>query len=97
MALYLVDTVSMFRMRYAVECESAQEAAQLVADHLSDDQIKEFSQHHVGEPVTAVREIKSQAEYIELFDADNDYLADWTVDKKLNYINRFGVEETDDA
>ena len=93
MPLYLVDTISIFRMRYAVECESAHEAELLITDHLNDDEIKEFSQQHVGEPVTTVREIKSQAEYIELFNKDNDYLVDWTEDKKLNYINRFNLEE----
>jgi len=97
MALYLVDSISMFRMRYVVDCDSAAEAELLVKDHLTDDQIKEFSQHHIGEPVVGVRKLSTEAEYLELFDEDNDYLADWPVDKKLNYINRFGVEETTDA
>ena len=97
MALYLVDSISMFRMRYVVDCDSAAEAESLVKDHLTDDQIKEFSQHHIGEPVTGVRKLNTEAEYLELFDEDNDYLADWPVDKKLNYINRFDLEETTDA
>jgi hypothetical protein len=97
MALYLVDSISMFRMRYVVDCDSATEAELLVKDHLTDDQIKEFSQHHIGEPVTGVRKLGTEAEYLELFDEDNDYLADWPVDKKLNYINRFDLEETTDA
>ena len=97
MALYLVDSISMFRMRYVVDCNSAVEAEMLVKNHLGDDSIKEFSQHHVGEPVTSIRKLGTEAEYLELFDEDNDYLADWPVDKKLNYINRFGVEETTDA
>jgi hypothetical protein len=84
-------------MRYVVDCNSAVEAEMLVKNHLGDDSIKEFSQHHVGEPVTSIRKLGTEAEYLELFDEDNDYLADWPVDKKLNYINRFGVEETTDA
>jgi hypothetical protein len=95
--LYVVDTVGMFRMRYVVDCDSAHEAESLIADHLTDNQLREFSQHHIGEPVSAVRELKTQEEYLELFDADNNYLADWPVEKKLNYINRFGLEETADA
>ena len=97
MALYLVDSISMFRMRYVVDCDSATEAELLVKDHVGDDSIKEFSQHHVGEPIAGVRKLGTEAEYLELFDEDNDYLADWPVDKKLNYINRFGLEETADA
>jgi len=97
MALYLVDSISMFRMRYVVDCDSAAEAELLVKNHVGDDIIKEFSQHHVGEPIAGVRKLGTEAEYLELFDEDNDYLADWPVDKKLNYINRFGLEETDDA
>jgi hypothetical protein len=95
--LYVVDTVGMFRMRYVVDCDSAHKAESLIADHLTDDQLREFSQHHIGEPVSAVRALKTQEEYLELFDEDNVYLADWPVDKKLNYINRFGLEETADA
>jgi hypothetical protein len=89
MPLYLVETISLFRMRYAVECESAQEAERLVVGHLADDEIKEFSQHHVGEPVNSVREIKSEDEFVDLFNIDNAYLSDWSAEKKLSCINNF--------
>lgn len=91
--LYVVDSVSMFRMRYVVDCNSAAEAKLLVKNHLTDDELKEFSQHHIGETMVSARALSSQEEYIELFDEDNDYLADWDVEKKLRFINCFELED----
>lgn len=69
MAKYLVETVSMFRMRYVVECDHPDHAA----DEVIMEEVEEFSQHHVAENITSIREI-SDEELPKLFIQDNPYL-----------------------
>jgi len=82
--LVLVETISMFRIRYAVECDSVADAEESVI--LSECE-SELSQLHLDELITSAREI-SQEEFLEIFDADNDYLRDWNTTSKLAYINK---------
>ena len=92
--LYLVETVSIFRMRYVVEAREAEHANDEVTFSLGDGEFKEFSQHHVDECITTTREI-SETEFFNLFDTDNDYLASWPEVKKKEFINviDYGGEE----
>jgi len=85
MPKYLVETVSVFRMRYVVEAKNASDARDEVTMSVGDD-FKEFSQLHLDEMISSTREI-DQAEYLRLFDADNDYLKDWTEEQKLEFVN----------
>jgi len=87
--LYLVETVSMFRHRYVFEAKEAEHARDEVVMNTSgsyDDKFQEFSQKHIDECISSVREISIE-EYLKLFDVDNDYLKDWNNKQKLNYIN----------
>jgi hypothetical protein len=84
MAKYLVETISLFRMRYVVEANSAADAKDEVT--MNGGELAEFSQHHVDELVTSAREI-DDAEYLRQFDEDNDYLKDWTEDQKFAFVN----------
>jgi hypothetical protein len=83
--LYLVETVSIFRMRYVVEAREAEHANEEFI--MNKDNITEFSQHHVDECITSTREISSE-EFIELFDTDNDYCKSWHDYQKYNCINK---------
>ena len=84
--IYLVEAVSMFRMRYVVEAECADHACdEVVMNH--DGHLKEFSQKHLDEVITSTREL-TEAEYLKLFDEDNDYLAEWTEEQKNGFINK---------
>lgn len=85
MPKYLVETVSVFRMRYVVEAKNASDAKDEVTMSMGDD-FKEFSQLHVDEMITSTREI-DKAEYLRLFDEDNVYLKDWDEDQKLDFVN----------
>lgn len=90
--LYVVETISMFRMRYVVEAKEAEHAADEVVFSLGNTEFKEFSQHHVDEVITSTREI-TQEEYLKLFDTDNDYLAEWSVDEKLSFVNQIDYDK----
>jgi hypothetical protein len=88
MAKFLVETVSTFRMRYAIEADSEEQARMLFAEHVSDDNsLTEFSQEHIGELVSDVREV-SDEEYLTQFDLDNDYLKNWSDEQKFNFVNK---------
>ena len=92
MPKYVVETISMFRMRYVVEGKSSEHAMDEVVMNLADSDFKEFSQHHVDEVITSSREIDDE-EYLRMFDEDNDYLKDWDVEQKMQYVNKIDYEE----
>ena len=85
MPKYLVETVSIFRMRYVVEANNASDAKDEVTMSVGEN-FKEFSQLHLDEMISSTREI-DQAEYLRMFDEDNVYLKDWTEEQKLDFIN----------
>ena len=92
--LYIVETISMFRMRYVVEANEAEHAADEVVFRLGNSELKEFSQHHVDEVITSTREI-TQEEYLKQFDIDNDYLLTWTDEQKLGFVNKIEYDKND--
>ncbi len=85
MGKYLVETISMFRMRYVIEADNAEHAKDEVTMNNSGE-LAEFSQHHVDEMIISAREI-DRAEYLRLFDEDNNYLMDWDEEQKLQFVN----------
>ena len=92
MPKYVVETISMFRMRYVVEGKNSEHAMDEVVMQLGNSSFKEFSQHHVDEVITSSREIDDE-EYLRMFDEDNDYLKDWNVEQKMQYVNKIDYEE----
>ena len=85
MPKYLVETVSVFRIRYVIEAECADHAKDEVTMN-NDGNLREFSQYHVDEMIISAREI-DQKEYLRMFDEDNDYLREWDEEQKLEFIN----------
>ena len=90
--LVLVETVSVFRHRYVVECNEEEHAADEVVCRLGNDDFEEFSQHHIDENISSTRVITEQ-EYMELFDKDNHYLAKWDAEQKKRFINKINYNE----
>lgn len=84
--LYLVEVMSTFRMRYVVEAREEEHALDEVVMNEHDTNFKEFSQEHIGTHIFSSREL-SATDYMELFDKDNDYLASWPHEKKIEFIN----------
>jgi hypothetical protein len=83
MPKYLVETIDMFRMRYVVECENAEHAKDVV----TMKEAVELSQLYLDETITSTRVI-DDAEYLRLFDEDNEYLKSWTDEQKFNIIHK---------
>jgi len=95
MPKYLVETISMFRMRYVVEAENAEHAQDEVTMNYGGE-LAEFSQKHVDELIISAREI-DRDEYLRLFDEDNDYLKSWDEDQKFNFVNVIDYDALDPA
>jgi DNA-binding GntR family transcriptional regulator len=83
MPKYLVETIDMFRMRYVIECESAEHAKDVV----TMKEAEEFSQLYLDETISYARVI-DDAEYLRLFDQDNDYLKAWPEEQKFKYVHK---------
>ena len=90
MPKYLVETISMFRMRYVIEALEETHACDEVVMN-NDGSLREFSQLHLDEIISSSREI-SDDEYLALFDRDNDYLTDWDTQQKFSFINEIDYE-----
>jgi hypothetical protein len=58
------------------------------ADAVTCNEVEEFSQQWLGEQIIDVQELNEE-QILELFDKDNDYLKDWSKDKKLNHIKNW--------
>jgi len=87
--IVMVDVLTSFRNRYAVELndeDPAEWAVDTVVCEMHDVKLTEFSQYHIGDQVMSHREITKE-EYLRMFDEDNDYLKDWTEKQKLSFIN----------
>lgn len=86
MPKYLVETVSMFRLRYVIDAQCAEHAEDEVVMNISEGKLHEFSQKHIDESITSSREIDRE-EFIRLFNEDHDYLQEWDEGMKLSFIN----------
>jgi len=72
--LYIVDTISTFRLRYVVEAKNAVDACDEVTmkdSGLPDDYFEEVSQKHVGEEIIETREITMEEFEKMLEDLEN--------------------------
>lgn len=76
----LVDTVSMFRMRYMVEVPKGKK--EFALDTVVCQEAKEFSQEHLDETIVSHR-VVSEKEALEIFDQDSPYLASWEDQVKI--------------
>ena len=90
MAKYLVETISMFRLRYVIEAQDETHACDEVTMN-NDGNLSEFSQLHLDEIISSSREI-SDEEYLALFNRDNDYLAGWTDEQKFSFVNEIDYD-----
>lgn len=70
----LVETVSMYRMRYVIECPA--DHPEYALDTVTADNAKEFSQSHIGETITSSRVIPEK-EALKLCLADNPFTTQW--------------------
>lgn len=94
--LYLVEAISMFRMRYVIEAREEGHAADEHTMEMGNDKFHEFSQEHIAENISSIREL-SKKEYFELFDKDNGYLKEWPKQDKMKFINKIDYKDEENT
>lgn len=88
--LYLVESISVFRIRHVVRAKNAEHAMdEVVCD---DGNLREFSQKHIDCSIIDARKITAE-EYLKIFDKDNGYLSTWSEDQKMGLINTIDYEQ----
>ena len=85
--IVMVEAISQFRVRYAVEVEELEYALDEMVMREQDPNFKEFSQEHLGVTIFDHYELNKE-QYLEMFDKDNGYLSHLTDEQKLSYINQ---------
>ena len=76
----MVDTISMFRMRYVVEVPDDVENCTpevYAMDSVTCEDTREYSQKHLDEVISSCREVTLQ-EAIDQYRLDNEYIKDWS-------------------
>ena len=84
----LVETVSMFRMRYVIEVPKGKSEYALDDVVMKEAELKEFSQEHLDEIIVSHRTIKPK-KILKLIDNDNEYCKSWSPEKKLQTFVNF--------
>ena len=89
----VVTCVSTFRNRYVIPVDELQRMnpdepvdPSWALDAVTCQDVKEFSQRHVGEQIIDAQVLR-EPEVLQFFDADNDYLKDWTEEQKISWIH----------
>ena len=91
--LYIVDTISTFRLRYVVEAnelEHAYDEVTMVSSGSEDDMFPEVTQRHLGETIVDGREItKKEFDNMlkDLAKDDNENCSHWMGDKLIRVID----------
>ena len=88
MPKYLVETVSIFRIRYVVEAKNAEDAK----DEVVMQDAEEFGQLHVDENIIGCREV-SDDEIPVLFFEDAPYLQDWGPERAMKQVHVIKYED----
>ena len=101
----VVTAISMYRMRYVMHRDDLTisspgikttltgntTAIEIAKDTVTMNEREEFSQEHVGEYIIDAVEM-NEADMLELFDKENDYLSEWSKEKKLAHIRDSTIE-----
>lgn len=91
----VVTVIAQFRHRYVIPMDELQ-ACNPVApvdpkwalDNVTCEEVEEFSQKYLGETIID-HVVLDEAEILEVFDEDNDYLSGWPVEQKLAHIRKW--------
>ena len=99
----VVTTVCTFRHRYVVPMSELQACnpsmpaeAEWALDAVTMEEVEEFSQKHLGEHIVDAQ-IMEQDQVLTLFDADNDYLKDWSKEQKIASIHKCWIDKSNDT
>jgi hypothetical protein len=90
MSEYTICTaIQQFRIKYVVPTEVATcDPDVWIRDSVTSAELNEFSQEDLGEVIIDTATI-SEDDLLQLFDKENDYLADWSRERKIAHIRNW--------
>lgn len=98
----VVTAISTHRMRYVVPMSELQKMntdyqvdPKWALDAVTMQEVKEFSQHHIGEQITDMF-VMGEEEVLDLFDKDNEYASSWSKEYKLAWIQHWEENPSDE-
>lgn len=98
----VVTCISSYRMRYVVPMDELQKLnpdqpvdPSWALDSVTMEEVKEFSQRHVGEQIIDAQVVK-EPEILQFFDADNEYASSWDEEYKLACIRHWKENPTEE-
>jgi len=83
----VISATTTFTQKYVIpldETHNIEHARHLV----TEEQVKEFSQHFEGEVITGT-DIISEEQLFDLYKTENPHLDSWTDEKKIEYANNY--------
>lgn len=103
----VVTCISQFRQRYVIPATDLQMmtpdvplSPQTMVDYANDsvtcEEVKEFSQQWLGESIVDTF-VVDEPRILHMFNRDNDYLAGWSDEKKLEWIKDWGEKISEAA
>lgn len=69
-------------------CQLIQNPESRALDCVTCDEAEEFSQLHLGEQIVDYV-VMEEGQMLTQFDRDNDYLARWTKEEKIDYVRNW--------
>lgn len=90
MPIFIVDTISSFRMRYAIEAKNLEDAMDEIVWSEGDSNFEELTQKHIGYHIVDGRELTEDQfnEMIsDLSEDKNELCSHWMGDKLIHKIN----------
>ena len=90
MSEYTICTaIQQFRIKYVLPTEVATcDPDVWIRDSVTCAELNEFSQQDLGEVIIDTATI-SEDELLQLFDKENEYLADWSRERKIAHIRNW--------
>ena len=86
----VVTTVSTHRVRYAIPVQDLENENLCAEDLIAQGEVEEFSQKWLGEQIVDSKQYDQQ-EILDLLDDENSYLKQWSIEEKINVINKWKV------
>ena len=81
--IFIVETISQFKVRYAIRGKSLEHAM----DTVVCEEAEEMDQKFIGETILGGHEI-TQEQFLVEQSLENEYFKDWSKEKKLSMIHK---------
>jgi hypothetical protein len=97
----IITTLSHFKLKYAIPQADFDALGfkepidqEKLVELVSSGRVRELSQTHLGEVLGDIS-VYTEADALTIFDIDNAYLKNWTVEQKIAYMQKWDEDASD--